>query len=178
MRLFFALDLPGQLALDIADWRERSLPLPGRPVPVANFHMTLAFLGEVPESELDSLVQDVDALASKPGIAGGALQLDQVGFWSRPGIYWLGPREWPQSLERLARKLRNLVGFHGDQKRRESFQPHVTLFRGGADAPPPPANPPDFVLPYREFVLMESRQGKRGVTYQPVADWDLAHSHT
>ncbi len=175
MRLFFALDLPGQLALDIAGWRERSFPLPGRPVPAANFHITLAFIGDVAENRLDILCDDVDGAVDKRGISGGSLQLDQVGFWPRPGIYWLGPSAWPDALEALAGRLGTLGTVHGSQKRRDSFQPHVTLFRGCEGAPPAPANAPSFELPYREFLLMESRQGKRGVSYHPVAGWELSN---
>ncbi|MFV8820064.1 RNA 2',3'-cyclic phosphodiesterase [Haliea sp. E17] len=173
MRLFFALDIPGPLALDIATWREQQLPLLGRPVPAANFHITLAFLGEIPDSRLDALCQDVDAAAEKLAPAAFELQLDQVGYWPRPGIYWLGPASWPDSLEHLARKLGGIGAIHGHEKRREHFQAHVTLFRGCEAAPPAPALAPDFRLSCSEFLLMESRQGKRGVSYHPVAGWEL-----
>ncbi len=173
MRLFFALELPAQLALDIASWRDNNLPLAGRPVPLANFHITLAFLGEVAEPQLDALCEDVDRALEKRRYPAAQLALDQVGYWPRPGIYWLGPGEWPEPLEALAHRLGTLGGVHGSEKRRDRFQPHVTLFRSCDSAPPAPSSSPDFALPYTDFLLMESRQGKRGVSYHPVAGWEL-----
>ena len=43
-KLFFALPLQ-QLAPELIDWRDQR-PWPGQPVPEANLHLTLAFLGE------------------------------------------------------------------------------------------------------------------------------------
>ncbi len=173
MRLFFALELPAALAMEISSWRDRSFARPGRPVPPANFHITLAFLGELDEPALDALCRDVDAALSARRPAGGRLTLDQVGYWDRPGIYWLGPRQWPDPLGELARKLGGLGAVQGGQRRRDRFQPHITLFRSCTAAPPAPAAAPEFTLPYREFFLMESRQGRRGVVYDPVAAWEL-----
>jgi len=173
MRLFFALELPAGLALEISDWRDRSLTGVGRPVPPANFHITLAFLGELDEPALDALCTDVDTALAARRPAAGRLQLDQVGYWERPGIYWLGPRQWPEALADLARKLGTLGAVRGGQRRRDRFQPHITLFRHCGDAPPAPATAPGFSLPYREFFLMQSRQVRRGVVYDPVAAWPL-----
>ena len=50
MRVFFGLELDASTTLAIADWRDRQLACAGRPVPPANFHITLAFIGELPES--------------------------------------------------------------------------------------------------------------------------------
>ncbi|TGD72056.1 RNA 2',3'-cyclic phosphodiesterase [Mangrovimicrobium sediminis] len=173
MRLFFALEVPADLALGIADWRARALPLAGREVPAANFHITLAFIGELAEAALDTLCREVDAqIAARPAAA-GQLQLDQVGYWPRPGIFWLGPQTWPDTLGGLAHKLGGLGARHGSERRRDRFQPHVTLFRHCTTPPPAPTELPQFALPYREFLLMESRQGRHGVRYAPVAGWSL-----
>jgi len=174
MRLFFALELPADLTLKIAAWRDRALPPAGRPVPPANFHITLAFLGEVPERRLDRLCSDVDGALAERAAPGGELRLDQVGYWPRPRIYWLGSRQWPEALGELARRLGGIGAALGDQRRRDRFQPHVTLLRGCDTPPPAPADAPDFTLEYCSFCLMESRQGRRGVSYHPVAGWELA----
>ena len=47
MRLFFGFDLPLDSKTRIAAWRDRFVRADGRSVPAANFHITLAFLGEI-----------------------------------------------------------------------------------------------------------------------------------
>ena len=47
-RLFFAIELPGDVQQQIVRWRAASFPGDaGRAVAGANLHLTLAFLGEV-----------------------------------------------------------------------------------------------------------------------------------
>ena len=99
--------------------------------------------------------------------------MDSTGFWQRPGIYWLGPREWPRQLEQLVRRLGAISGQVGGKQEKRRYQPHVTLFRGCREAPPQPAQAPAFSFAYDHFTLFESRQGKQGVSYHPLADWEL-----
>ena len=53
MRLFFGLKPDSQSALDIVNRRERFLPPMLHPVPVDNLHITLSFLGQVKELQLE-----------------------------------------------------------------------------------------------------------------------------
>lgn len=68
MRLFFGLGLSGRDAMAIAQWRTSMLPPLAKPVPVANLHLTLAFLGEVNPTRRAVLEDEVDALRA-PGLA-------------------------------------------------------------------------------------------------------------
>ena len=79
MRAFFAIEPPAQIKLAIDSWREKALPTFVKAVPPANFHITLAFLGQVNDVQLESLIQQSDALAS---ISGFALSLDHLGYKS------------------------------------------------------------------------------------------------
>lgn len=173
MRLFFALEPDRQNAIDIADWRDRQLPCTGRAVPTANLHITLAFLGEISNHRLERLCLSVDEYLQRHPAGSGALKLDQVGYWPKPRILWLGPSDWPEDLNQLAAGLAQLGSIEGGKRKRGAFQPHITLFRGCDRAPSAPASPPAFALPYRDFALMESRQGRRGVSYHPLAHWSL-----
>ncbi len=172
MRLFFALEPTRQTAVAIADWRDRQFPATSaRPVPMSNLHITLAFVGELPPPRLERLLQAVDDWHDRP--PGGSLQLDSTGYWPRPGIYWLGPRQWPPQLEQLVRRLGAISGQQGGKQEKRRYQPHVTLFRSCREALPQPAHPPAFSFAYDHFTLFESRQGKQGVSYHPLADWEL-----
>ena len=173
MRVFFALELPAGIALQAADWRDRQLATAGRPVPCANFHITLAFVGDLQPGPLERLCLAVDDWLAKAPVRGGALTLDCTGYWPRPGIYWLGPTQWPDSLSLLAEKLRKLSVAAGARRDRNSFQPHVTLLRRCETAPPAPVSIPAFSFAYSHFTLVESRQGKSGVSYHPLQDWEI-----
>jgi 2'-5' RNA ligase len=172
--MFFGLDPGAELALQIADWRDRQFPGAGRPVPPANLHITLAFIGELRERDLESLALGVEHWLERRDPGGAVLNLDQTGYWHRPGIYWLGPSAWPAALDQLARKLRHLATSAGGKRDRNRFLPHLTLFRNCEHAPPAPSLPPDFTFGYDHFTLYESRQGRRGVSYHALADWPLA----
>jgi len=171
MRAFFALELPMPVAMQIADWRDRQFGPVGQPVPPANFHITLAFMGELPDDSLERLCLAVGSWLPASGVGGGELQLDCTGYWPRPGIYWLGPEVWPETLSRLATKLRHLATGSGAKRDRNPFRPHVTLFRNCSAAPA--VSSPQIVLPYQHFTLYLSRQGKSGVSYQVLQHWEL-----
>jgi len=173
MRLFFALEPEPETAMHIAQWRDRQFGRAGRPVPPVNFHVTLAFLGELREASLERLEAAVDERLARGELCGGRLELDITGYWQRPGVYWLGASTCPESLARLARALAGIGAALGCRRDTKVFQPHITLFRGLEIAPPAPAVGPHFVLTYGHFVLFESRQGRRGVSYHPLRDWEL-----
>ena len=174
MRLFFALELPGELALQIADWRQRQLPDLGRPVPPANFHLTLAFLGELGEAQLEQLCLATDQMLTQRGFETADIALDRMGYWPKPGIYWLGPEQWPESLDQLAAALAARGSAVGAKRKRGKFRPHLTLFRGCQQAPPAPTATGNFSLPYEGFSLLESRTGRQGVSYHAIAHWNIS----
>ena len=173
MRTFFALEPSAALTVQLADWRDRQLRGAGRAVPPANFHITLAFMGSLSPAALERLGLSVDAWLGRQRQPGSELLLDHVGYWQRPGIYWLGPSRWPDSLSRLAGKLRQLGSAAGARRDRNAFNPHITLFRNCDLAPPAPAEPPCFTFTYDHFTLFESRQGRSGVSYHPLEQWQL-----
>ncbi len=178
MRVFFGLETEPASALAIGDWRDRQLHAGGRPVPPANFHITLAFVGEIGERALESLCDSADAWLDNAPCAAGCLRLDTAGYWPRPGIYWLGPATWPHTLGAAAQKLRHLATAAGARRDRNPFRPHVTLFRNCDQPPPAPAREPGIDFAYDRITLFESRRGRQGVGYHPLADWPLAGGPT
>ena len=173
MRVFFGLELDASTVLQIAAYRDRQLPCAGKPVSPANFHITLAFIGSLNNSAIERLCGSVEDWLARSHVTGELLDLDQTGYWDKPGIYWLGPTTWPEPLSGLARKLRGLATAVGAKRDRNPFQPHVTLYRRCAAAPPAPSQTPAISLSYQHFALFESRQGKQGVSYHVLQDWDL-----
>ncbi len=173
MRVFFGLELEPTTSVQIADWRDRQLACAGTPVPPANFHITLAFIGALEASAIERMCLSVDDWLAAERIRGATLQLNCTGYWHKPGIYWLGPEKWPEQLSRLAQKLNSLGSAAGAKRDRNPFQPHITLFRQCDAAPPAAVQAPAIRMTCPDFALFESRQGKRGVSYHVLQHWTL-----
>ena len=96
-----------------------------RTVSAKNIHMTLQFLGDVDALQQRALEARLAEFVFEPV----TLTLDRMGYWSRPGILWLGPRKTPRALsvavQRLSNQLRAL-GYRADGR---GFKAHVTLAR-------------------------------------------------
>jgi 2'-5' RNA ligase len=161
--------LAGQLA-GIADAAAGQFG--GRPTRPDTIHLTLAFLGDVPEMQLPALCE----AASRIAFQSFDLRIDHLGCWSRQRLLWAGCRDTPPALPALAGDLLRALGAAGFsvQGRERPFVPHVTLVRKL------PANPPGDIahrlpalapLSWRcaEFVLVRSQLGVGGSRYQEIA---------
>lgn len=178
MRLFFALPLPASLQLEIDHWCTQSLPAQIERVPAKNYHLTLAFLGDVATSQLERLNQEADQILTSILLTQSdrSIHIDQIGYFTRAQIFWVGPSVWPENLTRLAQKLQ-LLGARlncgkGGPKSRQPYQPHISLIRHCTDAITAPDRP-RFTLMLEEVVLFESLQTRSGVHYQPIECWPL-----
>ena len=181
MRLFFAIELPGDVQAALGRLKPREENRDYRWSEPWLLHVTLAFLGEQPAERLDVLQQvgTAAAGASRPG----TLRLGQAGsFGSRraPRVLWVGLDGDLQALSDLQARL--AVGLHeaGFALDDRPFSPHVTLARrreqarGGPPAGWPPADrlqPARFALD--RLTLFQSRLSPRGPTYTPLSHFPL-----
>lgn len=166
-RLFFALwpDAPTRDALRRTT-RAIVRHAGGRSVPAANFHLTLAFLGGVPEEGIDAAV----AAARATPIAPGSLVLDTLGWFERPQALWIGPSAPPAALGEHAARLRAALAATGLGVDVVPFRPHVTLARRvvapGELAPPRPV-----AWPVRGYALVESDTDSDGARYRVLQEF-------
>ena len=169
MRTFFALKPSMVTALAIEAWRQLSWPLLQRPIPAANYHLTLAFLGDISTSQLEYLTECAASLE------GGeiSLTLDTLGYWNKPQILWLGPAIHPRELLDLAQRLKLSVGNCGLKIEKRTYQPHLSLARRVSPEPAAALTPPQFKCHFDSFALYESQQGRAGVHYCEVEAWPL-----
>ncbi|MHB0775085.1 RNA 2',3'-cyclic phosphodiesterase [Halomonas sp. WWR20] len=126
MRLFFALwpdDALRERLHALAQTAQRTCG--GRATRPQALHLTLAFLGEVADSEAESLV----ALTQSLQIAPGRWILDRFGGFARGGVLWAGSREPSPALATLHGQLQQALAEHGWAIRERAFLPHVTLLR-------------------------------------------------
>lgn len=140
----------------------------GRPVPPDNYHITLAFLGNQPESRLDDIIRAGTRVAAEPI----ALTLDRFGFWPKPRVFWIGPTEFPPQLATLASDLWDQLEPLEIQREHRPLRPHVTLARKVA-AQPEVREPSPLKWFVSEFALIESVTDQRGAVYTVARKYPL-----
>ena len=134
------IDAAGALRLFIALWPDEGVRRAvqaashaaveasgGRPVPRANYHLTLVFLGDQPHTHLPR-VQRAIAAVEPPS---GHFRLTRFGVFEKAQVLWLGPEHTPPALTHCGRELRQALRSEGVEWRQapERFRAHVTLAR-------------------------------------------------
>ena len=166
-RLFFALwpDAGARAAL-AAKAGEVARRCGGRPVPAANLHLTLAFLGEVDPGAMPAL-RDAASLARAEAFG---LELDQLGAFARAGVAWAGCRRAPAALLELQSGLARRIRDAGVALDERPFAAHLTLARRIRTPLAPEAMEP-VRWRVKSFALVESVRGEGA--YRTLADWIL-----
>jgi RNA 2',3'-cyclic 3'-phosphodiesterase len=184
-RLFIALDLSDELRNGIVAWGRRELRDPAlRVVAPESLHVTLAFLGYLPEKEIERLAEVVRGL----GAAAPTLQLeDPVAKPSlrRARLFAL-PAIAPETTP-LQRELeRKLVAERLYEPEKRPFWPHVTVARvksaGRGSRRPAAVKRPPGALPKRllepalcvRVTLYRSVLQPQGSRYTPLAQVELS----
>jgi len=128
MRLFLAVDLPDQVRHELAVVQNALKPLTdsARWVSADSIHITLKFLGEVPEKVVDEIDTALAGLSWKPF----TVTVHGVGFFPgnrSPRVFWAG-MEAP-TMQDLAEELDSRMERLGFDKEKRAFRPHITLAR-------------------------------------------------
>lgn len=127
MRCFLALPVPEPL-LPALLAVQAAVPL-GRAVPEENLHLTLAFLDDLPEGEL----QELDLALDGRALPGCSLALDGLAiFGGRRARLLAAQVARVPELMGLQREVLRAVAAAGITLPRARFRPHVTLLRFGA----------------------------------------------
>lgn len=145
----------------------------GRRVPVANYHLTLAFLGAVAVTRLDALRA---AAAQLKGCA-AVIALDRIEYWPKPQVLCLVASVTPPAVRILIQRLWQALAQTGFKPDVRPFKAHVTLARKVER--PPAARPVDPIAwPIDRLALVESLTTPEGPAYMPLAFWPLTSSST
>lgn len=175
LRLFVGIEFPPELKLRL------SLLCTGLPgakwVDPGNFHLTLRFIGEIPED----VAADVDEALARIKAPRFVVQLAGTGVFggNRPRALWVGVERHPD-LVRLRDKIEQALVRVGLEPEQRKFAPHVTLAR---------LRDPEFdklghflathaqfraePLPVEQFSLIASFPTKAGSVYEDQADYPL-----
>lgn len=126
MRTFVALSLPDPVR-DALEAVQDALPPDLRPADPEQLHLTLAFLGERPEAEVEAAHEALETLRH-PAVP---LQLRGLGTFRTEGLtVWAGVAE-EEGLRSLQAKVLSVLHGGGLMLERRRFRPHVTLARAG-----------------------------------------------
>jgi 2'-5' RNA ligase len=169
-RLFFALWPDQVIRNEIHAIAEQFPRGKGRLVPTENIHITLAFLGQVGEQQCLELQSQAARIRTGPF----DLSLEQLGWWKRSRILWLGTALVPGELERLVNAIKSMLksmdmAYSIDKRK---FIPHVTLIR---DIRKPELSKPITPVCWNvdRFVLVKSVTEPSGASYELVDEWKL-----
>lgn len=167
-RLFFAL-WPDRTVRTQCDWYASALlGKRVRRVSAANLHLTLGFAGSVDRDTGHCLEARADELQLPPF----SLTIDHLGYWPKPRILWIGPRNTPAELWQLAGAIRDLFSACGVQQDKRAFRAHMTLARKFSGALPA-GDAPAIGWPVSEFCLLQSVSTDHGVSYRVLRSWAL-----
>jgi RNA 2',3'-cyclic 3'-phosphodiesterase len=175
VRLFFALwpdvDTRAQIANAAAALR---LADDARPVPRENYHVTLAFVGDVATSQLAVLQQ----IGSHQRAAGCTIAFDAYDYWRDPQVVAAIASEAPVALKDLWTQLQRDLALHqvslNLKRPHASLRTHITLARKVAQAPVLPAMSP-FHWSARSFSLVRSDTSGARSVYTVVDTWQLLY---
>lgn len=185
MRLFFAIMLPQALQQQLSALQGKLawLPVRGTWSSQHNVHITLKFLGEVPDAQVTPLADAASAIPFAPL----QLQPDHLVFFPESGsarVLGLGFSGDVPGLCQLAAQIDDACALHGIPREARAFKDHATLarFRDGLHQKHRPriletCGRLERLPPFRadQFQLIQSQLGPAGSTYATIARFP-AHS--
>ncbi len=139
LRLFLAIDVPAPQQ-DAIEQLQSQFTLPAEEVRwVASeengHHLTLHFLGDVPELEMVAICRNLQKVTTK--IPKFTMALEGVGGFPnlrRPKVLWVGVGEGTTELTQLHQVTGDALEEQGRYRREErAYTPHITLGRLNSD---------------------------------------------
>lgn len=189
MRLFLALELSDSVRSHLCGFAQRwfaERTLAGAPVRAENLHVTVKFLGDVPDGHIPALCDALKSV-SKTGVA--QLFPDRLEFLPERGpirIISAGLGGELDKVHLLYKSIEAACETIGFPREKRAYRPHVTLVRlrtflephyrasvvshGAGHFPGP-------LFSVGEFVLMQSQLHPKGARYIPLARFPLVEKN-
>jgi len=178
-RLFLAVPLTDDVRAALAAHvMGLNRPLPGKPVPPPNWHVTMQFFGSTDEVAFERLVA---ALTEAEWGGPFSISFGGLGAFPRPAratVLWLAIERGADRLERLAalgEEAAQQAGFGPEDR---PFHPHLTLsrIRPHQDVRPliEEVSPFAASLPVDRLVLYRSHLGRGGARYEELESFALS----
>ena len=132
IRTFIAIQVPASLQHALADIRQscRELTFPLRWVQLAQLHLTLKFLGDIPETLVPTITDVMQSVAMEHvSFHIAARGLGCFPTPARPRVLWMGLVDIQHALVSLQQHLDAALGRQGIRRESKPFHPHLTLAR-------------------------------------------------
>lgn len=167
MRCFIGIPVTGTLA-DQCVTLSHSM---GRATPMANLHMTLAFLGEQSAPALSQLHDPLNELVGESPPFQQLLNRCEP-FPREHGPFMALTGAATLALKQLHHDLGLCLQEYGFPQEERQFRPHITLAKPGLTQTPFKAIG-DWVLPVNRLMLYRSELGQPFPSYEPLAQFPL-----
>jgi len=155
MRLFVALDIDNAVRNRIALFLDgvRGFAPDARWVKPESLHVTLKFIGEKPEEEVERIKRTIKTIVADTF----EMNFHGYGFFPSPRaprVFWIGIEAGPP-LRSLAAVVDEKLASLGIAKEEHAFSPHLTLARGGGSSGSPRKKKGD--RPNRSFQRLQDK---------------------
>ena len=183
MRVFVALDVPEPVRARLTELSARLAKVcpSARWVRFEGVHITLKFIGEVPQEKLEQIRQ---ALGELPSFGPIKIRFAGLGFFPgarRPRVFWAGVEGDPKLAE-LAAAIEMKLAPLGIAPEKRAFQPHLTLARfespqgtQALSAAVEALGAPEFgEETFREFHLYQSVLKRSGAEYTRLVTYPFS----
>ena len=176
-RCFLGLALPNAicqlLAREAASMQEKIGRTDFRWIPARNFHLTLAFLGDLSTEEIARL----ESLLAAQRWLDSPLHLEIRVLGGFPSIirsrYVVAHIEPNTALDAIYRELQKRLADNGYRAEARSLRAHITLARGTRQRPGGTVEEQRVAVPIQfdaeELILFESQTGPEGSVYSRLA---------
>jgi len=180
VRLFAAIDPPADVQASL----RQAMPAPDehlRYVPPDQWHLTLAFYGEVDESKLETLIAGLERAAARS--APMSVRLAAAGTFPRQAtkarVVWVGLDGEVDAVRRLADRCAGAGRRARIAMEARAFRPHLTLARarqGAVDATQVTGALGDFSSPWWKVTTVRLVHSHLGATvrHETVAELPFA----
>lgn len=133
-RCFVSVDCPPVVQEGIAAFQERLADVPGvRTVDPAGTHVTLKFLGDVPDEEIESVTALLEEAVAATDLGPFSARYGHLGVFPEfdyISVIWVGVPEGGSAMEALHEAIEErFVAAGYDPEDHEEFTPHVTIAR-------------------------------------------------
>jgi 2'-5' RNA ligase len=199
MRIFIGIDLDPEVRSRIALFLEgiRGFAPDARWSPPESLHITLKFIGEQPQPQVDAIAERLRRVESSTF----EIRVAAYGFFptaKAPRVFWIGIHAG-QQLAELAATIDAATAELGISREERPYSPHLTLARAGGksgapgwrkgDHPNPifavlqkrlsAMNEIDFgTMIAREFILYQSQLSPKGSKYTRLQRFPLQFQHS
>ncbi len=135
----------------------------GKPVDRRNWHITLAFIGDFPESQIATLQERAAQIEIEPFRLG----FDRLDYWARPKVACLIAPTIPAELQALVTSLNEMLLDFGVTTKDRTYRPHITVVQN-ARSFTTERLAQRAISEWSSIELVESISGPGGITYSPL----------